>query len=178
MGPQNAKLFPLYAPMGRNHLRLLLALLVLLVLLVQPLLTSHAGSELVNRKISGTMPAFGEVDSWVEFQISPDSRTVVYVADAQTDEAFELYSVPIDGRSAPVRLSGLLPVGTSIQGFEIASDSSRVVYRAAQDTLGVVELYSVPLEGGVDQTERTPDRQRERSFPHHQPRQQPGGLPG
>ena len=45
----------------------------------------------VNIKLSGTMPAWGDVAS---HRISPDGQWVVYVADQQTDEARELYGVP------------------------------------------------------------------------------------
>ena len=32
-----------------------------------------------------------------DFQVSPDGSTVVYRADQDTDDVFELYSVPIGG---------------------------------------------------------------------------------
>ena len=112
-------------------------------------LTTTASAALVNQKISGTMPAFGDIEIIPFLQISPDGQTVVYVADQETDEAFELWRVPIDGSSPPLRLSGLLPSGTKIDEFAISPDSSRVVYLAEQDTLGILELYSVPLTGGA-----------------------------
>lgn len=143
MSNQHSILIPQPAWLGQNYRRLGLAMLLML------LLPRSVSAELVSRKISGPMPAFGDVSSMPSFQISPDGQTVVYVADPQTDEAFELYSVPLAGGGTPVRLSGLLPSGTSIGSFAIAPDSSRVVYTAAQDTAGVREVYSVPLAGAA-----------------------------
>jgi hypothetical protein len=37
--------------------------------------------------------------------ISPDGEQVAYLADQITDGRYELFSVPIDGSAAPVRLS-------------------------------------------------------------------------
>ncbi len=96
-----------------------------------------------NVKLSGTMPTFGEVRS---FEISPDGRYIVYLADQDTDQVFELYSVSLNGGS-PTRLNPLLPLGKEVLGFLICPDSSRVVYRADQDTNNVYELYSVPIGG-------------------------------
>ncbi len=81
---------------------------------------------------------------------------MVFAADLHTDQAFELYSTPINGEASPVRLSGLLPSGTGVSTFQIAPDSSQVVYRAEQDTTGVIELYSVPLGAGRPSSSTTP----------------------
>jgi Tol biopolymer transport system component len=112
-------------------------------------LTAPAQAALVNQKLSGKMPSFGDVINNRPFQISPDGTAVVYVADQETESAFELWQVPIDGSSPPLRLSGLLPSEKGIEEFAISPDSSRVIYTAEQDTSGVVELYSVPLNGGT-----------------------------
>jgi Tol biopolymer transport system component len=96
-----------------------------------------------NVKLSGIMPAFGDV---TDFRISPDGRFAVYQADQDTDGVFEIYSVLLGGGS-PVRLSSLLVTGRSIDYFVISPDSSRVVFRADQDIQGVRELYSVPIGG-------------------------------
>ena len=89
-----------------------------------------------NVKLSGLMPAFGDV---IFFQISPDGRYAVYLADQETDGVNELYSVLLGGGS-PVRLNPLLPFGRNVTSFQISPDSSRVVYRADQDTDEVFEL--------------------------------------
>ncbi len=89
------------------------------------------------------------------FRISPDGRRVVYLADQNTDEVVELYSVPIDGGKA-VQLNGPLVAGGQVSGadadmsepFLISPDSRRVVYVADQDADEVFELFSVPIDGG------------------------------
>lgn len=117
------------------------------VLFLTLLLVATASADLVNRKISGTMPAFGEVS---DVEISPDGQTVVYIADQEVDEKFELYSVPLDGSSPPVKLNGPLVSGGSIFfDFKISPDSSRVVFRADYQTNDVVELGSAPIDGSA-----------------------------
>jgi Tol biopolymer transport system component len=79
-------------------------------------------------------------------RLSPDGRRLVYLHDAEVDEAFELWSVPVDG-GAPVRLSGLLPAGVSVEFYAISPDGARVVYGANQEVTGRTDLYSVPIDG-------------------------------
>ncbi|MCB8943370.1 MAG: hypothetical protein H6658_06420 [Ardenticatenaceae bacterium] len=106
-----------------------------------------AGDSLMNLKLSGMMPDTADV---IQARLSPDGQTAVFMADVVTDNAFELYSVPVDGSAEPTLLSsGLLPSGTMVEAFAIAPDGSRVVYVAAQDTTDVLELYSVPMGGGT-----------------------------
>ncbi|RMH18792.1 MAG: choice-of-anchor D domain-containing protein [Acidobacteria bacterium] len=87
------------------------------------------------------------------FRISPDGRRVVYVADFDVDEVFELFSVPIDGGRV-TQLNPLLAGGRGdVRGdvphpFLISPDSTRVVYLADQEADEVVELYSVAIDGG------------------------------
>ena len=80
--------------------------------------------------------------------ITPDGLRVLYVADQEVDERFELYGVAIDGASAPVRLSGPLVEGGDTSGFEATPDGSRVLYLADQEVDGLSELYSVSTGQG------------------------------
>ena len=84
------------------------------------------------------------------FNISQDSKTVVYVADQDTDGVNELYSVPIGGGTS-IKLNPTLVSGGDVSSFvlEISQDSKTVVYVADQDTDDVNELYSVPIGGGT-----------------------------
>ena len=50
------------------------------------------------------MPAFGDVS---EFKISPNSQTIVYVADQQTDEVFELFAFYWSKLYLPLLLRGI-----------------------------------------------------------------------
>ena len=104
-----------------------------------------AGPPDAYKKLSGILVPLGNVDS---FSISPDSARVVYRADQQNDEVFEIYSVPIGGSaSAGIKLNKALVANGDVAGFLISPDSKRVVYGADQDTDGVTELYSVPIAG-------------------------------
>jgi Tol biopolymer transport system component len=95
-------------------------------------------------KLSGPLTPGGSV---YDFAIASDAARVVYTADQDTYNVGELYSVPIDGSSAPTKLNGSLPVGGSVQYFVISPDGSTVVYMASQDTRTKRELYSVPIDG-------------------------------
>jgi hypothetical protein len=86
----------------------------------------------------------GHVNS---FQVTPDSRRVVYRAVQETGGPLELFSVPAGG--GPVtRLHDPLRPGGRVFEFQIAPDSSRVVYIATPDPDAVAEIYSVPVDGG------------------------------
>lgn len=93
-------------------------------------------------KLSGEMVLDGDVD---DYSISPDSSRVVYLADQDTDEVQELYSVPIGG-GTPVKLNGPFVTGGDVWPFSISPDSSRVVYRADQGTDEVYELFGVKIK--------------------------------
>jgi hypothetical protein len=83
------------------------------------------------------------------FQISPDSARVVYLADQDVDEVFELYSVPVAGpASEGVKLNGtLVDKGDVSDVFEISPNSKRVVYFADQEADEQFRLYGVPIAG-------------------------------
>lgn len=91
----------------------------------------------------------GEVED--DFLISPDSGRVVYRADQETDEVFELWSVPIGGGAATKLNPPLVANGdvTGSDSFSISADGSRVVYRADQEVNDDFELWSVPIAGGA-----------------------------
>ena len=90
-------------------------------------------------KLNGAMVTGGYV---INFLISPDSSRVVYLADQQTDNVVELYSVPLGGQAAAgVKLNGAMVTGGYVLSFQVSPDSSRVVYIADQDTDEVYELY-------------------------------------
>jgi Tol biopolymer transport system component len=113
------------------------------VFLMMILLSAYPLLAISNIKLSGTMPAFGDV---TRFQISLNGRYAVYLADQNTDEVDELYSVLLDG-GTPIRLNSPLPTGMEVFRFEISPDSRRVVYQAQQGIQGVSEFYSVPIGG-------------------------------
>ena len=91
----------------------------------------------------------------VELEVSSDGARVAYVADENTDELFELFSVPTTG-GASVRLNGNFPAGAYPTSFEFTPDSSTVVYIADQLVNDVQELWSVPADGGPSVRLNTP----------------------
>jgi Tol biopolymer transport system component len=116
-------------------------LVVILILSLSPV-----NADLLNLKLSGPEQAHSNVH---HIQISPNGQYALFLADFITENAFELYSVPIDGSEEPTLLSsGLLPTGAEVEGYRIAPNSSRVAYVADQDTAGMMELFSVPITGG------------------------------
>jgi Tol biopolymer transport system component len=89
-----------------------------------------------------------------QFLSSSDSRRVFYVADQDSDEVFQLYSVRIDGGSAPVKLNGPLVAGGDVAHasddqvlFRLSPDGADVLYAADQETDEKLELYAAPVDG-------------------------------
>lgn len=89
-------------------------------------------------------PAGGDLDSFV---ISPDSRRVVYETVILSTGAYEVWSVPIAGPAAAVRLSPDWTTGEGVESFALSSDGSRVVILGEFEADGRFELYSSPIEG-------------------------------
>ncbi len=80
--------------------------------------------------------------------LSPDGSRVVYLANPQIAEGYNLYSVPAAG-GTPQKLNGPLVAGGDVRDFCLSPDGSRVVYTADQATDGLNELYAAPLAGGA-----------------------------
>lgn len=73
---------------------------------------------------------------------------VVYVADELADEVFELFSAPMDGSAAPLRLSAPMPTGGDV-GEILQVSGGRVLYLADALTNGVQELFVVADDGSA-----------------------------
>ncbi len=89
-------------------------------------------------RLNGTIVTGGSVLSG--FQITPDGDRVLYPADQDQNDVFELYSAPILGGSTPVKLNDSLATGGDVHDFLVAPEGS-VVYRADQATDGADELF-------------------------------------
>jgi Tol biopolymer transport system component len=83
------------------------------------------------------------------FRLSDDSNTVVYRGVLDNPDAWEIFSVPVDGSGPQVKLNGTLTTDGEVDDFEISADSQRVVYLADQEMDDVDELYTVPIGGGA-----------------------------
>ncbi|MCA9051076.1 MAG: hypothetical protein KDA89_20210, partial [Planctomycetaceae bacterium] len=109
----------------------------------------------ITMQLNGVLGVPGNNRDVDQFLISPDGQTVVYIADQDSNDVLELYSVSISG--GPVtKISGPMVSGGDVGSpslgslnphFLITADSSRVVYLADQDVNGRVELYSVAMDG-------------------------------
>ena len=87
----------------------------------------------------------------VDFAVDPGQTRAVYLADAESDEVVEIYSVPLDRSGPAVKLNGPLPIGGDVvatprPAFAVGANG-RVVYRADQLTDETVELFSAPIDG-------------------------------
>jgi len=101
-------------------------------------------------KISQPMTGGAEVDEW-NFEITPDSSRVVYVA-GQVYVDWNVFSVPIAGpTSQVVQISGPMTPGGFVYDFgtrfRISPDGAQALYRADQDTQGMSELFMAPVAG-------------------------------
>ena len=92
----------------------------------------------------------------VPFAIDSDGTRVVYVADHDKANLFELFSVPTDGSSSPVQLNATLVQGGDISvgsvnapPFLISPDGASVAYSADQEVNDLIELYQVPIDGSA-----------------------------
>lgn len=101
-------------------------------------------------KLSGPMdPPVGSTITGVNIvAISPDSSRVLYMAKQTGDAKHELYSVAIDGSSAPVRLTDLGSDRTvHTDRIHISPDSSVITFVSNQDIATHYELYRVSITG-------------------------------
>ncbi|MEJ2349306.1 MAG: hypothetical protein P8Y03_05945, partial [Anaerolineales bacterium] len=118
-----------------------------LALILSFVIVHDTSAALVNRKISGLLPEFGDAG---KYELSPDGHYVVFYADRELDGVDDLYSVATTSET-PIRLNQpALNSGETIYGFEIASDSQHVVYWLGQEgDMHPEVLYSVPIGGGT-----------------------------
>ncbi len=91
--------------------------------------------------LSGETIAGGNV---ISFQITNDSKYVIYLADQRYDEAIELYGVPVDGSTSPFLISQLPATNRDVIDYAISPNSQSVVYIADQAAAGdeKYELYA------------------------------------
>jgi hypothetical protein len=71
----------------------------------------------VSTKLNSPLMANGDVG--VNFQFTPNNTAVVYQADEDTDEVFELYRVPFATPGASTKLHPPLSLSRDVEGFAI-----------------------------------------------------------
>lgn len=103
-------------------------------------------------KLNGPLVPGGDVSVsygnflYAYFDLSLDGRWVVYSADQDTDQRFELYTVPADGSLSAVKLSSPSDHEPVLAG--LSYDSTWVVYRS-DPGMGTYELFSAPIDGSA-----------------------------
>ncbi len=127
--------------------RLLYAFLPLVLLCAVGLSWAVPAARADWRSLTGPLPAHV---NGLRFQISPDSKTVAFVADKDTDDVEELYAVPLAG-GTPVKLNPPLVAGGDVNAlrFAFTPDSQQVVYLADQEVDNRVDMFRVPVAGGA-----------------------------
>ena len=98
-------------------------------------------------KLNGPLVAGGDIflanPNGVQF--SPDGSRVLYLADQDTNDVSEIYTVPSVGGTS-VKLNGPIVAGGRVLpgDLDFSPDGSRILYHADQDSDEVFEIYSVP----------------------------------
>jgi Tol biopolymer transport system component len=89
------------------------------------------------------------------FVLSPDEERVVYLAREEGDARAELYSLPLDGASPAVKLTGSVPAPETLQSesLQFTADGAEVLFVAfagepsQEDGNDVFRLYRVSASG-------------------------------
>lgn len=90
----------------------------------------------------------GDVDA--QYRISPDKQWVAYLADAETDQLFELYVSRLDGVVIGQKLSPTaLNNSRTIDNIVWSPDSTQVAYVSDQEVAGTWELYVSTVNGAI-----------------------------
>lgn len=115
----------------------------------------HNGYQLFTARPDGTnrvelsenLVADGEVELF-GFQWSPDSNSLLYRADQETDDVFELYRVGADGTNR-IKVSGSMTAEGDVSKYTFgwSPDGTRLYYQADKETDQVHELYAVDADG-------------------------------
>lgn len=90
----------------------------------------------------------------VDFLLDPSGTRAVFVADQDVPGVRELYSVPLDMSSPPIRLNDPMSVfgdvATAFDSHNLEmSATGRVLYRADALADETFELFSVPADGSA-----------------------------
>jgi Tol biopolymer transport system component len=100
-------------------------------------------------KLNGPLVQGGDVTAGSQ-RFNANGSRVLYHADQDTDEVFEVYSAASVGGQR-VKLNGQLALNGDVNsaGLQFSPSGDRVLYSADQNEDEVVELFSVPSSGGT-----------------------------
>ena len=104
-------------------------------------------------KLSDTMTPGGNV---LDFAVSPEGRTVAYLADQDVNGTNELFTVPINGGFV-VNISQLAPANRpNVLEFEWAPNGTRIAYRAKDLFTGLTGGNTVLFTNDPDGNSQVP----------------------
>jgi len=83
------------------------------------------------------------------FQLTPDGTRVLFASDLGVAERFDLYVAPLDGSSAPRKLSQKANGGGDVREIALTPDGTSALYLADQAVDGQFDLWRVPLDGSA-----------------------------
>lgn len=115
--------------------------------LVLAVLTACAEGEsaaLTTYRLSGDF--VGPVGDVLSFAITADGARAVYLASQDTAGVREIYSRPMDGSGAAIKLNDPLDAGAEVVDFVLSGDGAQVVYRIRRSD-GALALYSRRVDG-------------------------------
>lgn len=103
-------------------------------------------------KLNGPMVSGGDVfghvsTTQVDVLITPGSDLVVYAADQEIDDVFEVFVAPIDGASAALRLNVPLSGARDASLAAVTPDGVHVLFRSDELVDERNDLYRVPIDG-------------------------------
>jgi Tol biopolymer transport system component len=89
------------------------------------------------------------------FEWSPDSSSIAYIADQESDDIFEIFTAELTSImppafDTPIKVHPDLTGNEDVQEFKWAPDSSRIAYRANQVDVAAIELFSTLLSALPD----------------------------
>ena len=96
-------------------------------------------------KLNSELVSGGNVLSGNDPRLTADGAYVVYRADQEVANRFELFSVPIEG-GAVTKLNMPLEESSYINDYILSPAGTHVAYSVLND--GVTDLYTVPINGG------------------------------
>ncbi len=85
-----------------------------------------------------------------QYVLSPDKKWVAYLADAETDQLYELYVSSLDGTNVGKKLSAAATdSGRSIDNIVWSPDSTQLAYVSDQEIILTWELYVSTINGTI-----------------------------
>ncbi|QDU89222.1 translocation protein TolB [Pirellulimonas nuda] len=106
----------------------------------------------VNGSAAPTLINFGPVAPHQidieDVAVSADGR-VAFIADYTVNNNYNLHFSPLNGGTAQLLPSFLLPAGSDMHNFVISPDGRYVAFSADLETVNVFELFVVPIAGGA-----------------------------